>query len=193
LEIFGLHMQSANKPRRNRRNKTTKPYVGILTTPIHIPVPRLEFDGAVTRERGEEFARARDRQLAIWNQQVEAARNERLEALFAHFELPLGEWRSLALSLAEEHVRGFQFAAKRGPKPGNSKWAPWELEILRGKVEEVQTSKPGTLTRSALRHLLKKDEWVKSKRVKLKTLESRYQDAKAQAKSIQEWAISPRP
>jgi hypothetical protein len=187
-------MQTANKHPRNRWSKTNKRYVGILTTPIRVPVPPSEFNGAVTLERAEEFARAHDRQLAIWNQQVEVARNERIEALFAHFAVPRGEWQSLALSLAEKHVRGFQLAAKRGPKPGKSKWAPVESVILLRKVEVVRLSKPRTSIRSALRHLLKRDEWVKSKRVKFKTLESRYQDAKAHAKLIEELChISPQP
>jgi hypothetical protein len=102
-----------------------------------------------------------------------------------HFGVRAGDWQSLCMRLACRHVKGFQIAEKLGRRPGkDNKWAPWELERLRLTVEAHKKSKLGISDHQALLQLSKKDEWVKSKGVKVETLENRLQEAKAQHKLL---------
>jgi hypothetical protein len=60
-----------------RRNKTIKRYDEILGTKMHPSFPRLEFDGAVKLERGQEYARAALQRIFAASRLAEAPRRAR--------------------------------------------------------------------------------------------------------------------
>jgi hypothetical protein len=159
----------------------------------------LDFKGPVTPKRAEEYARAVDRQVAMHNKKLVAAKEQRVEALFKHFGLEQGDWQSLALRLAAQHVPGFQISRTLairnltdedvlgfhivGQTRGKTKeWDAGKLARLLQQYRDHVISHPHCYDRDALRALKKKDEW---KGWKLETLESRLQDAKSQHRHIQ--------
>jgi hypothetical protein len=156
-------------------------YEGILARPIKLPRIPLEFDRPVTSERGEEFARAMDRQQEEFRQAYMKILEARFEALFEHFGLSPRQWYALALKLAETHVPGFRIAPKsHGGRP--EKWDYARKSRLADAVARIQ-GREKINEREALERLKIRQwkEWGEG----IETLESRLQEGKSIKRAIE--------
>jgi hypothetical protein len=82
---------------------------------------------------------------------------ERMEALFQHYNVPLRDWRSLALALAVKHVPGFSV---RPPKRKKRIETLWHLRMFHDFVMKTLREKPeGTSESQVLYHLYKDAEF----------------------------------
>jgi hypothetical protein len=107
-----------------------KRYQGLLAKPIKMPRVPLKFVGAVTPKRGEEYARAVDEQRKEFEGSFRDALAIRVELLFQHFGVPLGDWRKLTLELAKRHVPAFSPRLKKGDGPKEKKPSPAAVALV---------------------------------------------------------------
>lgn len=133
------------KPRKPRNTYGPHPYSGALANPIPLPAPAgiLMTEEQWTERRKQAYA--------------EGFR-EKVPLLFEHFQIPLGDWQSLAILLAQTHVPGFLGITpeRRGPKRF------WTRSMMILFMEEMQTEVDGPKKRSisdAAKTLARRPEW----------------------------------
>jgi hypothetical protein len=186
--------------RKNRRWK------GDLARPIRIqvhrpygfaiPDPTKDPEaGNKIRAENKLMERLRDEKRA----QVESLK---LELLAKHYDVPLDDFRALALAVARDLIPGFQFidplrpltsyGAQYPEKIKSGRPAAWDFDRLEELLKEVTAAKKsGSVTdREALARVARKAKWRPPANHRggtdawLETLESRLQDAKRQEKRI---------
>lgn len=133
------------KPRQQHSKTGQPPYTGALAEKIALPAPR---GWLLTSEQ--------------WRQQREEvylkAFQEKLPLLFKHFDIAPGDWKTLALVLAQTHVPGLQAVTpvRRGPKQF------WTIGLITTFVTEMQVEIDGPKRRTisdAAATLAKRLEW----------------------------------
>lgn len=84
-----------------RRRKPAK-YYGVLLNPIRVSdLNRWE------KQAGDPLFLSTRAKRMQRDREIETGRQERVSALFKHYDLELGQWQELALALANQHVPGF--------------------------------------------------------------------------------------
>ena len=96
------------------------------------------IDGALTADAEQE---AWVEGVSVHVDNMRALRSKKFAALFAHFKIADGDWRALAIALANKHVRGFQ------KLPKQSRPAEWSLTEHLELFFAVQNSAPDTKCR----------------------------------------------
>ena len=84
-----------------RRRKPAE-YYGVLLKPIRV----TDLNRQAKKEGYPLFLSTRAKRMQR-DREIETGRQERISALFKHYDLELGQWRDLALALANQHVPGF--------------------------------------------------------------------------------------
>lgn len=135
----------APKARKRRSSDSQTAYPGALAEPIALPAPG---GWLLTTEQW----------VDLRNKAYLAAFQEKLPLLFAHLEIAPGDWKALALTLAQRHVPGLQPVTpkRRGPKRF------WTLSMMKTFMAEMQAEIEGPKKRSvsdAAATLAKRQDW----------------------------------
>jgi hypothetical protein len=130
--------------RKRRPPNYTGAYTGALAQPIYLE-DHYKFTGELGQATREPDGAAISKQAV-----------ENIWLLFKHYKIDPNDeqsWQELALSLAEAHVPGLQFASR--PKPGRkSTWKTGLGDELVRAVEDVK-SRTAKRTTEAIAELLK--------------------------------------
>lgn len=97
---------------------------------------------------------------------------DKLPALFAAHSVPEGDWASLAIALAREHVPGFRIVNPAGRK---TEWSPFDKAEFRYDVEAILRDAPDQAVTEAIRKGARLERWAeKTKGMKVTALSKHY-------------------
>jgi hypothetical protein len=163
-------------------------YAGELATPIVWPAPPT-FEGAVTKERVQEYRRKYENHQREAGQRVEQKLLEKISLLMKHYGITdENDTTALAWELAFKHVPGFKIVPEVHHKKGRKKeWHGGKLRELYDIVQSVKEQHKFN-DRQALKFVSNNPQYTEfwgppksyqgSKQQWVETLESRLQDAK---------------